>query len=204
MTGLAVVGGSDPGGAEVYPLPLGVMLTRFEAVTWRPARLLGSELVAQAGASGALASALLLQAHALSDQDPGGTLPADDAWLAALAGCSASEWRARRALALLGWTPVRVRDAEGRDAGVRLSHPEVRREAERLYAAMLDRADDVAAATLRQHRARIRGQLRALGAGGKWMQAGPVEDIRLWLRARGLRMEQGHVESAMIDLERGW
>lgn len=188
----------------VYPLPLGATLTRFEHVNVAPAALLGGELVAVCGATEALASALLLRFHAYADQDPGGTLPVGDGWLASLAGCDSAAWARRRSAALHGWSVVRVRDRLGGGETLRLAHPEVTREAERLYALILDREDQVSAAAVRKARERLRKALIALGADRRWLASRPVETLRVWLRARGMKASEGNIETAITDLGPQW
>lgn len=202
MTALRVVeSGSAAGdGPPVYPLPAEVSLAAFGHVNERPGWLLGCEMVALGGAGPALASWVLLRAHAFATQTPGGTLPVADAHLAGLAGCDGAAWAERRALALHGWRRVAVRTADGADAGLRLAHPEVQVEAERLYAALLDRRDEASAHLIHQHRCRIRGQIVKLGADRRLLKAEPVERVRIWLRARALGNTLGHVESALLDV----
>lgn len=189
-----------PGEAAVYPLPAEASFKHFRTIDFSPHDLLGSRLAARAHeCPAALGAWVLLFAHAFATQEPGGTLPVDDSWLASLAGYPGDPagWGAVRGLALLGWETVRVLDADGDDAGLRLAHPRVTEEAVRLWGAMqahaLEREDN----RVSQSRNRVRKQLKALGAARGLMETARVEAIRAWIEGRGERITRRSVDDAV-------
>jgi hypothetical protein len=197
----AVPAGAAAEGPPVYPLPADAALGQFRTLNLHPHWLLGSELhvAAQTNRAGVAAWFFLL-AQAFVTQSPGGTLPTGEAALADLAGFGADMdgWGAARPAALTGWSRVRVLAADGRDAGERLAHPVATAEAVRLWAEVERMGARRAANAADQACARVRGQLKRLGAGKGLFEPGRVEAMRRWLAEREMRITGRNVQAAIM------
>lgn len=202
---MSVVSISAPRAAlPVYPLRLGQTATRLDRLAIGVHRIIGSRWLALA-APEEVGHALILWCHSTGTQNPAGTLPDDDMELARLAGLGrdVETWRRRRAGALHGWRPVRVLQADGGEGPVRLAHP-VMTEAAVAMVATLEKgaqakADDLA----RKRRGRLREQMAKVGAGRMAADFERVDQVHLWLEARGMNFAAANVRAAVEAVSRG-
>lgn len=198
--GLQVVGSGD--GLEVHPLPAGARLGGF--VYWQVhMHALGGSRFLAMSTNEELGAMLRLWNSAYRDQDPGGTLPCDDVELGIIAGYRAdmAGWQRVRPAVMRGWRRVRIVDAGGGEAGVRLAHPMVTDIAVELWDIRSRQQRQKASDLERQAFHRIRTHLGALGYAGFAKDQAFVHEVRDWLVGQGLNGTRHNIAEAVYLLK---